>query len=289
MSNKTSHLPTSDWVENTLGEVVKFNYGKGLIASKRLNGNIPVYGSSGITGYHNKALINKKGLIIGRKGTVGSLYKSLTPFYPIDTVFYLTENDTKLDFDFLYYFIKTLRLDKKNGDSAVPGLNRNEVYSIPIKFPVDRNEQKAIASVLSAFDDKIELLREENKTLEEIGQTIFKEWFGKYWIYDELPKGWRVGKIGEVVNLLNGFAYKSSDFIENGKYRLVTIANVQDGSFVENTKDGLDEIPQKMPKYCNLKTGDILLSLTWKCWKSLLCYRWKLFTKSTCRKITSKG
>jgi type I restriction enzyme S subunit len=117
---------------------------------------------------------------------------------------------------------------------------------------------------LSAFanDEKIELLREQNKTLEEMGQVIFQEWFGKYGVDDELPEGWRVGKLGEVVDLLNGFAYKSSDFIENGKYRLVTIANVQDGSFLEKTKDGLNQIPQKMPDYCNLKKGDILLSLT---------------------------
>ena len=63
-----------------------------------------------------------------------------------------------------------------------------------------------------------------------------------------------MGRLGEVLDLLNGFAYKSSDFVENGKYRLVTIANVQDGSFVETTKDGLDIIPQKMPDYCHLKT-----------------------------------
>lgn len=65
-------------------------------------------------------------------------------------------------------------------------------------------EQKAIASVLSSFDDKIELLREQNKTLEEMGQTIFKEWFGKYGVDDELPEGWRVGKLGEEFDITIG-------------------------------------------------------------------------------------
>ena len=65
-------------------------------------------------------------------------------------------------------------------------------------------EQQAIASVLSAFDDKIELLREQNKTLEEMGQTIFQEWFGKYRVDDELPQGWRVGKLGEEFNITIG-------------------------------------------------------------------------------------
>jgi type I restriction enzyme S subunit len=54
-------------------------------------------------------------------------------------------------------------------------------------------EQEAIAQILTAFDDKIELLQDQNKTLETTAQTIFKEWFGKYQIGDELPEGWRVG------------------------------------------------------------------------------------------------
>ena len=59
---------------------------------------------------------------------------------------------------------------------------------------VPPQEQKAIAKVLTAFDDKIELLQAQNKTLEAMAQTIFKEWFGKYQVGDELPEGWRVGK-----------------------------------------------------------------------------------------------
>ena len=102
------------------------------------------------------------------------------------------------DLEFLYRLLQSLGLDKKNSDSAVPGLNRENAYSTQIILP-PLPEQKAIASVLSAFDDKIELLREENKTLEEIGKTIFNEWFGKYGVDEELPEGWRVGKISEVI------------------------------------------------------------------------------------------
>ncbi|MCB9806975.1 restriction endonuclease subunit S [Candidatus Peribacteria bacterium] len=118
--------------------------------------------------------------------------------------------------------------------------------------------------MLSSFDAKIELLREQNETLEKTAQTIFHERFSRYSVDtpEELPEGWKVGKVSDFVNILSGFAFKSDDFDEKGKYRLVTIANVQDGSFVENTKDGLSELPSKMPDYCNLNTGDILLSLT---------------------------
>ena len=68
-------------------------------------------------------------------------------------------------------------------------MNQYAIYFPPLP------EQKAIAKVLTAFDDKIELLQAQNKTLETMAQTIFKEWFGKYQIGDELPEGWRVGKL----------------------------------------------------------------------------------------------
>jgi type I restriction enzyme S subunit len=66
-------------------------------------------------------------------------------------------------------------------------------------IPENPQEQQAIASILSSFDEKIELLREQNKTLETMAQTIFKEWFGKYSVDDELPEGWRVGKLSSII------------------------------------------------------------------------------------------
>ena len=77
----------SEWKEVRLGDVCGFHYGKSLPATQRKPGSVPVYSSAGITGYHNKALVNSKGIIIGRKGTIGKIYKSYQPFYPIDTVF----------------------------------------------------------------------------------------------------------------------------------------------------------------------------------------------------------
>jgi type I restriction enzyme S subunit len=76
----------------------------------------------------------------------------------------------------------------------MPILNKSTFESISLSIP-PLPEQQAIASILSSFDDKTELLKEQNKTLETMAQTIFKEWFGKYSVGDELPEGWRVGKL----------------------------------------------------------------------------------------------
>jgi len=206
----------------TLGEVAIFNYGKGLNTENRIDGKIPVYGSSGITGHHNKPLIEEGGYIIGRKGTVGSIHYSSVPFFPIDTVYYLSKKDIKTDFRFFYFLLRTLNLDKLNFDSAVPGLNREMAYSLKCLIPEQEEEQRAIAAVLSSLDDKIELLRDQNKTLEATAQAIFKEWFVNFnfpgatgkTIDSELgkiPEGWRVGKLGEEFKIEYGKSDKNFD------------------------------------------------------------------------------
>lgn len=75
-------------------------------------------------------------------------------------------------------------------------------YKTTSYSPPPLPEQQAIAAVLSSFDDKIELLRAENQTLEQMGQELFKERFGKWKVGDELPEGWRVGKLGEMGTII---------------------------------------------------------------------------------------
>lgn len=87
--------------------------------------------------------------------------------------------------------------------SAQPNINFQEIKTLSIKIP-PLPEQKSIAAILTSFDDKIELLQAQNKTLEELAQTIFKEWFGKYKVGDELPDGWREGKLGDEFDITIG-------------------------------------------------------------------------------------
>ncbi len=166
------------WREVKLGELVKFNYGKSLPEQKRIVGEIPVYSSAGLVDWHNEALVHSKGLIIGRKGTIGSVHKSEIPFFPIDTTFYIenSENDTDCSLDYLFYRLSSLGLKNLNSDSAVPGLNRNTAYAQRILLP-PLTEQKAIAEILSSLDDKIDLLHRQNGTLENMAQALYRQWF----------------------------------------------------------------------------------------------------------------
>ena len=188
------------WRDVKLGELVKFNYGKSLPEQKRILGEIPVYSSAGLIDWHNEALVHSKGLIIGRKGTIGSVHKSEIPFFPIDTTFYIenSENDTDCNLDYLFYRLSSLGLKNLNSDSAVPGLNRNTAYAQRILLP-PLPEQKAIAEVLSSLDDKIDLLHRQNKALEYMAQTLFRKWF-----VNEKDDSWKRGKLEDVFTVKGG-------------------------------------------------------------------------------------
>lgn len=132
--------------------------------------------------------------------------------------------------------------------------------------------QKQIASILKSLDDKIEVNRKINENLEQQAQALFKSWFVDFepfkdgeFVESELgmiPKGWRVGTVNDVCCFESGFAFKSTTYKQEGEYRLITIKNVQDGYLDVNGSVCLDELPAKMPQYCLLRIGDILLSLT---------------------------
>ena len=165
-----------EWIETTVGEYCPFIYGKALPQSKRISGNIPVYGSNGIVDFHNSSCVNTAGVIIGRKGSVGAIHLSEKPFWVIDTAFYIVNDDLE-ELKFTYYLLKTLGLSEMNSDSAVPGLNRENAHSLKIKIPKDKFHRYEIGKRLSIFDQKIQLNTQINQTLEQIAQALFKSWF----------------------------------------------------------------------------------------------------------------
>lgn len=202
----------NNWKEVRLGDICELNYGKSLVASKRVQGDIPVFASAGIVGWHNIPISTDPGIIIGRKGSVGTVYYSSKPYYCIDTAYYIKPSQN-YHLKFLYYLLKNLKLDKLNSDSAVPGLNRDNAYSQTFYLP-PLDEQRKIAGVLSALDDKIELNNKINRNLEAQAQAIFKSWFidfepfknGKF-IDSELgkiPEGWSIDRLGSVCECVLG-------------------------------------------------------------------------------------
>ena len=174
---------------------------------------------------------------------------------------------------FLYYLMV---YNKSNIEAMGSGTTFKEVSGstmkkVEIRIP-NIDVQKRIASILASLDDKIELNRRINDNLEEQAKALFKSWFvdfepfkGGKFVDSKLgpiPEGWSIGKVNDVVQILSGFAFKSETFVQSGPYRLITIKGVQDGYLDISGASYISKVPLKMPAYCNLEIGDILLSLT---------------------------
>jgi type I restriction enzyme S subunit len=248
---------SSVWALKTLGEFCPFKYGKGLPERDRKPGVYGVFSSAGLVGSHEAAYVNSPGVVIGRKGTVGSVTYSSEPFWPIDTAFYVEDQPDIRDVRFTYYLLKTLNLHLMNTDSAVPGLNRDNAHALEVHVP-PMSEQKSIADFLRHLDDRITLLGETNTTLEAIAQALFKSWFVDFdpvhakmqgrapegmieataALFPDsfedseqgpVPKGWPIASVADVADIIKGKSYSSKDLVAQNTTALVTLKSFERG------------------------------------------------------------
>ena len=257
------------WKRKKIGEVLNFKRGYDLPSSVRNLGDIPVISSAGISDFHDDYKRDGEGIITGRYGTLGEIYYINGKYWPLNTTLYITDfkgNNAK----FIYYFLKTIHLERFNGAAAVPGLDRNVIHKVEVLFNEETIVQQKIASILSSYDDLIENNKQRIQLLEEMAEEIYKEWFVRLRfpgyetakIVDGLPEGWEKKQIDSFVKIISGYAFKTQSFDNDGIYKLVTIKNVQDGFFVTQTTDFIDELPKNLKEDCKLKDKDIILSLT---------------------------
>lgn len=229
------------WEEKRLGEVAPFIYGKALTAEKRKSGKYKVFSSAGVCGFSDNALA-KRGIIIGRKGSVGTVFLSESPFYCIDTAFYIDNVDDCCDMKFLFYYMTLLNLESYNNDAAVPGLNRNLAHKLKIKIP-DLPTQQRIADILSTYDDLIENNNKRIALLEKAAQELYKEWFVRFRFpghettrfVNGLPEGWTRKKISEFYNTCSGGTPSRSkpEYYENGVYPWVKTGEIKDSIIID--------------------------------------------------------
>ena len=118
------------WPVQKLGEVIQLHYGKALKQENRRGGAIPVFASSGVVGWHDERLAEGPGIVLGRKGNVGSVFWSDTDFFVIDTAYFITAT---LPLRFVYFDIQSKNFI--NGDAAVPGLSRQQAYGLETLVP----------------------------------------------------------------------------------------------------------------------------------------------------------
>ena len=216
----------SDWKEYQLSDLMQIKYGKD---HKHLaDGSIPLYGSGGIMRYVEKSLYESESILIPRKGTLSNLFYLDRPFWSVDTMFYSKINIELVFPKYLYYTLKTYDLASLNVGSAVPSLTTEVLNEVLVTIP-SLPTQTAIAEILSALDDKIEVNNKINQELENLAQTLFKQWFIDFEFPNEkgepykssggemvdselgeIPNRWQIDKIGR--------RYEVTDFVANGSF-----------------------------------------------------------------------
>ena len=153
----------SNWFDCELGSAVTLKRGYDLPQQKRVFGDVPVFSSSGISGYHNEAMASAPGVITGRYGTIGQVFYSDEDYWPLNTTLYV-EDFHGNDPQFIYYFLKTIQWEKYQSASAVPGINRNAVHTEIVSIP-KIEIQKKIANTLALLDKKIKNKQQINDNL----------------------------------------------------------------------------------------------------------------------------
>ena len=243
------------WRTRTLGEVVRLRRGYDLTDQAREPGTVPVIGSAGQNGWHNRARAKRPGVSIGRSGaSIGKATYTPLDYWPHNTCLYVTDflgNDPR----FVYYFLQTLDLTLLNSGAAQPSLNRNFVHTLPVRVP-KLCEQLEIASLLSAYDDLIENNRRRIALLEEAARLLYREWFVHFRfpgheqvkITDGLPVGWDPRALGDVVELVKD-TVKPSDFTDDDIHiglghiprRSFTLADWESAEDISSSKTRFDE------------------------------------------------
>jgi len=272
-----SNMPEG-WIETTLGETIYFvsdkinteeltiyNY---ISTENLLSDNQGIVASSNLPTVSKVNSFKKEDVLFSNIRTYFKKvwFASKDGGSSNDVLIFRPVNEDSLNKHFLYRIISSdVFIDytvKTAKGTKMPRGDKNAIKLFPINLP-PLQEQKAIAKILTSFDDKIELLQEQNKTLETMAQTIFKEWFGKYQIGDELPDGWRVGKLDEVLSICGGTtpSTKNPDFW-GGKINWTSPKDLSNskGLFLLNTekkitKEGLNKISSGL-----LPKGTLLLS-----------------------------
>lgn len=151
-------LPTG-WREVLVGEIVELKYGKALSASHRNLGTVRVMSSAGAVGWHDEGLACGPGIVVGRKGNVGSIHWVQGEYWVIDTA-YSVRSDLPLSY--LFHALGTLEF--RNSHAAVPGLNREDVYTQTMIVP-DANILNRFSAIATQSFEMQDALEHQNANL----------------------------------------------------------------------------------------------------------------------------
>lgn len=215
----------AEWEIKSLGKVIQLEYGKPLPPEYRNpNGMYPAYGANGEKDRTDKFYRDCPSIIVGRKGSAGEITLTEDRFWPLDVTYFVEFDRQRHDLKFLYYLLATLDLPKL-AKGVKPGINRNEVYSLPIAVPTRTEQQRIVAILDEAFEGIATAKANAEKNLQNALEVFSSH-------RDELMSGqagWLEAPLASLCDVKHGYAFEGEFFAQEGAYVLLT-----PGSFYES-------------------------------------------------------
>jgi len=241
------------WHTLPLGDALTFQRGFDITKDDQRDGPYPVFSSSGPKTTHAEFKVRGPGVIIGRKGSLGTVFYSDGDYWPHDTTLWVKDfhgNHPR----FAYYFLQTMGFERLDAGASNPSLNRNHIHTIPVRWP-QLPLQRRIAGILSAYDDLMENIQRRVRHLEAMARTLYSEWFVYFRFpgheklprvassLGDVPQGWEVVAFTEIADVLSGGTPKT-DVAEywNGDIPFFTPRDAPDCFYVRDTDKHVTEL-----------------------------------------------
>ena len=209
-----------------LGDVLRLHRGHDITKAQQRPGPYPVVSSSGISSFHSEYKFDGPGVVIGRKGSLGTSFYLSGRYWPHDTTLYVEDfkgNNPR----YCYYMLRTLGLERYDVGASNPTVNRNHLHELDVRVPVPLVQER-IASILSAYDDLIENNTRRIAILEGMARRIFEEWFVRFRApgcdglpmvesaIGTVPQGWEIATLESLCSRITDGAHHSPPSVEHG-------------------------------------------------------------------------
>ena len=242
------------WVQLALGQVATLQRGFDLPSSMRKEGAVPIVSSSGITGFHDLAMVKGPGVVTGRYGTVGEVFFIQHDFWPLNTSLWVKDfhgNNPK----YVFYLLSTLNFKQFSDKTGVPGVNRNDLHTLKVILPPP-NEQDLIVEILSTWDRAIDKAEEIVRNCEIKKRALEQQLLaapGR--IGSRSPCEFR--RLSEVAEIYDG-THMTPDYKEEG-VPFYSVEHVTKNDF-SDTKFISREVFEQENKRVRIEKGDVLMT-----------------------------
>ena len=161
------------WEVNRFDSFCVLQRGFDITKKQQRPGDYPVVSSGGVSSYHDEAKVKGPGVVIGRKGSLGTVHYITSDYWPHDTTLWVKDfkgHDTR----FVSYLLETLDLKRFDTGAANPTLNRNIVHAEKIAFPPE-DQQVEISDSLAVLESKIEVHMNQKRSYQDLFRTLLHE------------------------------------------------------------------------------------------------------------------